>query len=111
MPHTLDSVDHYWEGDTLHLPFTATDADGNPENINGWEIRWALSRGGDEVLSTADEGVTVNRDDAAGEFVVEIAADATDGLGDRSYRERLQLEDTAGTRLTFVNHSFDIERP
>lgn len=113
MTHELGSIDHYWEGNTLHLPFAVENPDGTSKDISGATISWELARfpGGPAVLSDDDTGVSTTVTDAAnGTFRVELAAGTTtDFTG--GYRERVEIEDSSGHLLTFVNPSFDIAEP
>ena len=109
MTHTISDIDHYWESETLHLPFVVETGDGTAKDLTGTTIHWQLQDySGQVVLSDDDTGVSTTIVDAAsGAFRVEIDADVTDGLGNRSYDERTTVIDDAGNKL-IVGASFSI---
>lgn len=109
MTHTISNIDHYWESETLHLPFSVEAGDGTAKDLTGATINWQLQDYGDQViLSDDDTGVSTTIVDAgAGTFRVEIDADVTDGLGNRTFDERITVVDADGNK-SIVGASFSI---
>ena len=109
MTHKISNIDHYWESETLHLPFAVEQGDGSAKPLTGATINWQLkTHDGQIVLSDDDTGVsTTIVDAAAGTFRVEIDADVTDGLGNQTYDERTTVIDDAGNK-SIVGARFSI---
>jgi len=98
------------QGDTRRLPFSVVTADGSAQNLAGADIEWRLGDEASPVLSTTDPGARiVERDNAAGTFVVELSADATDTLAPQSYDELLTVVDGAGNVTQFTGTIFITE--
>jgi hypothetical protein len=90
-------------GDTRRLPFSVSTPDSTAQNLEGATITWRLGDERDPVVSLSDPGVSIiSRDDAAGEFVVELSASATDALSPRLYKEVVTITDDAGNVTQFI---------
>lgn len=91
-------------GDTVQLELTVT-RDGEPVNITGMTIRFAIANSTGTVASTEDSGsditVTVT-DAAAGEYVVRIEPALTSTLRG-TYRYQSEIEDSSDGVATVVS--------
>jgi len=86
----LPAVEDWISGDDRALVFQVVDGNGNPVDITGATVAWALyerpyqNDPAEAVLSGSDSGVKLvadNRvDTTAGEWEVDIQSGATDGL-------------------------------
>lgn len=105
MSHTIESIDHYWAGDTLHLQFVVWDGDvgGTRKPLTGASFEWWLQTRGETALSLEDTSVSVTSIESTevGEFEIVIEKGATDDLGSISYAERLRIVDSDGRQSTF----------
>lgn len=114
MSHTIESIDHYWAGDTLHLQFVVWDGDvgGTRKPLTGASFEWWLQQRGETVLSLEDSDVSVTSVESTevGEFEIEITTGATDGLGSSAYAERLRIVDADGRQSTFGT-TFTVKDP
>lgn len=109
MTHTLDSIDHHFEGDTIVLEFVIEDADaetdGARKDLTGATFEWKLvdKRFGETVLSSSnsDDISTSIIDAANGEFQVTVGSGATADLAG-TYQEQLVVTDGNDNRNTFT---------
>ena len=92
-----------FQGDHETIAFEITDASGDPIDLTGVGITWALattSRADDPTLeATRDAGITVI-DPAAGRFDVELDSNETATLGPQSYYHEVELIDDNGDVTT-----------
>lgn len=106
MTHTIESVDHWPEGDTRIFPFAVTDEDTSNDrlDITGADIEWKLrdASKSEDVLSLNDTGVSLNITSATnGEFEVEVTKEATEDL-EGDYREIIQITESSGERSSWT---------
>ena len=90
-------------GDTVQLELTVT-KDGEPVNLAGMSIRFAIADSTGTIASTEDSGsdITVTVTDAeAGEYVVRIESALTATLLG-TYRYQSEIEDGSGGIATVI---------
>jgi len=88
--------ERYVSGDTVQLELTVT-RDGEPVNLAGMSIRFAIADNTGTIASTEDSGseITVTVTDAeAGEYVVRIESALTATLRG-TYRYQSEIEDSS----------------
>ena len=92
-----------FQGDDETIAFETTDDSGDPIELSGVGITWALatSRRADEptLEATRDAGITVI-DAATGRFDVELDSSETATLASRSYYHEVELVDDEGDVTT-----------
>jgi len=87
------------------IEFTFEDPDGNPLDITGTSITWALAPAPTEaaVLSKSTSGGGITKPNAGGGRAdVQIDSADTDGLGGAVYYHEVELEDAGGDKTTVV---------
>lgn len=105
MSHTIESDDHYVEGESVRWEFTVT-RDGSAYDLTNGSVEWYLlpNRGApatDAVLDGSSSGVSVSIvDAAAGRVDVVIDRGVTDGLAD-VYYQRLVVDDSQDGRQIY----------
>lgn len=107
----LPDIEEWLAGDDRTLAFQVVDDQGDPVDISGATVSWALfdrfyqDDPADAVLDDSDSGVelvTDNRvDTTAGEWQVRIDGEATDDIWGRKYH-RPRVEQTDGTEASWV---------
>jgi len=99
------------EGDDNTISIAYEDADGNAQDISGWEF-WITAKT-DRADSDADavfQNSTTSHDDAAnGETSLDIAGSDTSGKGGATLVYDLQRKDSSGDITTFMTGQFHIE--
>lgn len=107
MTHTIESVDHWPEGDTRVFPFIVPDRDADSEdarlNLSGADITWRLQNAstGEDVLDLSSDGVVLNIvSDINGEFEIRVEKEASEGIEGR-FREIIRIVDDEGNRSTW----------
>ena len=96
--------ERYVAGDTVQLELTVT-RDGEPVNLAGMSIRFAIADSTGTIASTEDSGsdITVTVTDAsAGEYVVRMEPTLTSTLRG-TYRYQSEIEDSSDGVATVVS--------
>ena len=100
-----------FQGDHETIAFEITDASGDPIDLSGVGITWALattSRADDPTLeATRDAGITVI-DAAAGRFDVELDSSETATLVPRSWYHEVELVDGNGDVTTVFTDQLSV---
>jgi len=102
--YELPTVDEWLAGDDRTLAFVVSDSNGDPVDISGATVEWALYRRAyqddtaDAVLSGDDDDVELVTDDRVdsenGEFEVRISGDASaDLVGEHWQRPAVEQAD------------------
>lgn len=103
-----------YEGDgTPPLEFELLNKNGNPRNLSGLDIRWALavlSRQDIKVQkSTTDGGIEIVDADA-GRFDVLLQPEDTRGLGGATWYHEVEVTDASGDISTVFDGSLEIKQ-
>lgn len=115
MPHQIQDIDDYHEGDAMHIHVTVTKQDGTAVDLTGATAEWLLksdARDADsEALLTKDTaggGVAIT-DAEAGQLTIYIDTGDTTGFGSGTYHHRLRVTDADSDRVTVLHGNFAIE--
>lgn len=92
-----------WEGDDEQLLFTTDDGSGNPYNLAGASIEWAMSLNAVSApivtKSTGGGGITINNPPTAGKFTVTLADADTAGKPGTYYHEARVTDSNGDSRV------------
>lgn len=115
MPHNIQDVDDYHEGDALHIHVTVNKKDGTAVDLTSASAEWLLKNqasdaDADALLTkdTAGGGIQIT-DATNGKLTVYIDTGDTTGIGAGGYHHRLRVTDADGDRVTVFHGTFSIE--
>jgi hypothetical protein len=98
-------------GDTVQLTMSITDANGEPVDIAGMLVKWALGRSaqGPKLLSKSPGTGIVITDSANGQFAVFLVPADTQLLTPANYYHEFELTDGQGNISTVARGSLQLQ--